>query len=82
VKKTCQIEKKRAKERFRAEAGLSQEQMQFALPLLRFCRCNSVHDRSSGGLDFGHKEVGGDDLFPMTLQKLSPSHFSYAMLVQ
>lgn len=33
MKKTYQIEKQRAKERFRAEAGSSQEQIQFALPL-------------------------------------------------
>ena len=33
MKKTYQIDKQRAKERFRAEAGSSPEQIQFALPL-------------------------------------------------
>lgn len=33
MKKTYQIEKQRAKERFRADAGLSDDQIQFALPL-------------------------------------------------
>ena len=33
MKKTYQIEKQRAKERFRAEASSSPEQIQFALPL-------------------------------------------------